>query len=128
MGRTQREKKRDLRELCGKTLDKVDLQEKEVNDKMYDYTAKLVSLGILYMEFCDAIKEGDGERILQCWKFLLPIFKNAGRKSYSFTMAFIYIQSSLTLLGLSSTASLLNSGKPLQIKNLKEMQNFLHQT
>ena len=33
-------------------------------DKIYDYATKLVSLGVLYVEFCDAIREGDGERVL----------------------------------------------------------------
>ena len=27
------------------------------------------------MEFCDAIREGDGERVLRCWQYLLLIFK-----------------------------------------------------
>ena len=50
---------------------------------VYDYTTKVLSVGIFYLEFCDAIKEGDGERVLRCWKFLLPLFKGAGRKNYS---------------------------------------------
>ena len=89
MGRIiQIEKNRDLRRNLWYNLDKVvsfNLHEEEVieQDKIYDYTTKLVSLGVLYMEFCDAIREGDGERVLRCWKFLLPIFKNAGRKNYS---------------------------------------------
>ena len=34
-------------------------------------------------EFCDAIREGDGERVLRCWRYLLPVFKSSGRKNYS---------------------------------------------
>lgn len=30
-----------------------------------------------------AIREGDGERILQCWRYLLPVFHNSGRKNYT---------------------------------------------
>ncbi len=26
------------------------------------------------MEFKDAIREGDGERVLRCWKYMIPIF------------------------------------------------------
>ena len=40
------------------------------------------SLGCYYLEFTDAIKEGDGDRVLQYWKYL-PLFKNSGRKNYS---------------------------------------------
>ena len=35
------------------------------------------------MEFMDAMREGDGERIIRCWKFLLPLFKSSGRTNYS---------------------------------------------
>ncbi len=35
------------------------------------------------MEFVDAIKEGDGERVIRCWKFLLIIFHNSNRKNYA---------------------------------------------
>ena len=60
-----------LEELCGNIIDRVvsfNLHEEEAKeqDKIYDYSTKLVSLGLFYMEFCDAIKEGDGERVLRC--------------------------------------------------------------
>ena len=32
-------------------------------------------------EDCDAIREGDGERVLRCWRYLLPVFKSSGRKN-----------------------------------------------
>ena len=35
------------------------------------------------MEFRDAIREGDGLRILRCWRFFLPIFKATNRTNYS---------------------------------------------
>lgn len=31
----------------------------------------------------DAIREGDGKRILRCWIFFLPIFKVSNRSNYS---------------------------------------------
>ena len=34
------------------------------------------------MEFCDAIREGDGERVLRCWQYLLLIFITSGRSNY----------------------------------------------
>ena len=34
------------------------------------------------MEFKDSIREGDGERIIRCWRYLLPLFKVSGGKNY----------------------------------------------
>ena len=50
---------------------------------VYDYSRHLLTIGCLYLEYKDAIKEGDGMRVLQCWKYLLPIFQNSGRKNYT---------------------------------------------
>ncbi len=36
------------------------------------------------MEFRDAIREGDGLRVLRCWRYLLPIFFGTGRTNYSY--------------------------------------------
>ena len=35
------------------------------------------------MELRDAIREGDGLRVLRCWKYLLPVFKSSNRHNYS---------------------------------------------
>ena len=39
------------------------------------YARDVLTLGLLYMEFQDAIREGDGERLLRCWRYLLLILK-----------------------------------------------------
>lgn len=55
----------------------------ESHDGVLQYAQETLTLGLLLMEFNDAIREGDGERIMRCWKFFLPIFKSAKRKNYS---------------------------------------------
>lgn len=35
------------------------------------------------MEFQDAIREGDGERVLNCWRYLMLIFKATGHRYYA---------------------------------------------
>ena len=50
---------------------------------MFEYSRQLLSVGMLYIEYADAIREGDGERVHRCWKYLLPMFKSAGRTNYS---------------------------------------------
>ena len=35
------------------------------------------------MEYSDAIREGDGNCVLRCWRYLLPMFVSSGRKNYA---------------------------------------------
>ena len=44
------------------------------DDNVRKYAIQLTSLGLFYMEYSDAIKEGDGNRILRCWRYLVVIF------------------------------------------------------
>ena len=39
------------------------------------YTKEVISLGLLYFNFQDAVNENDGLRIFNVYKFLLPLFK-----------------------------------------------------
>ena len=52
-------------------------------DQTFQYTLEILSAGCFYMEYADAIKEADGERILRCWRYLLPIFQLSNRTNYS---------------------------------------------
>ena len=51
--------------------------------RVYDYTREVFSLGLLYLDFKDAIREGDGNRVMRDWKYFLPIFKATGHKNYA---------------------------------------------
>lgn len=57
--------------------------EQKQDDKYQSYASDLLSMGLFCFEFVDSIKEGDGQRILRCWRYLLLIFKAAKRKNYS---------------------------------------------
>ena len=52
-------------------------------DCVVEYASEVVTLGLLLIEFNDAIREGDGTRICRCWKFFLPLFKATNRKNYA---------------------------------------------
>ena len=52
-------------------------------DLISAYSRNLLSLGLLFMEFNDGIREGDGERIIRCWRYFLPLFKLDKRTNYS---------------------------------------------
>ena len=55
----------------------------EADDELFLYTTELLTLALIWHDYHDAIKEGDGDRVLRIWKFLLVIFKKTGRKNYS---------------------------------------------
>ena len=42
-----------------------------------------MSLGILYLNYEDTIREGDREQIVLCVKYLLPIFRASNRRNYT---------------------------------------------
>ena len=52
-------------------------------DGVFAYASEVLTLSLLNAEFEDAIKEGDGERVVRCWRFFLPIFKSSTRTKYS---------------------------------------------
>jgi L1 cell adhesion molecule like protein len=47
------------------------------------YSSEVLSLGLLWHNFHDAIREGDGKRLVILWKFLLIVFKASNRTNYS---------------------------------------------
>lgn len=51
-------------------------------DKVLAYAKELLSFGLLYKELVDAVREGDGARVLRWWRFMLLIYKATGRKNY----------------------------------------------
>lgn len=61
-------------------------------DHVLAYGKELLSLGLLYNEFTDAIKEGDGLRILRCWKYMLLIFMVTDKRKYSIQAADLLIK------------------------------------
>ena len=52
-------------------------------DGVSSYAIQLLRIGALYMEFADGIREGDGERVLRCWRYFLPIFRASHSTNYS---------------------------------------------
>ena len=52
------------------------------SDHVLKYATEVMSLGLLYLEFKDAVREGDGPRVLRCWKFFFLLFRGTGHKNY----------------------------------------------
>lgn len=60
-------------------------------DGVFNYASDLLTYGLLHAEFNDAIREGDGLRIIVCWKFFLLIFRAANRTKYALEAAKLLI-------------------------------------
>jgi len=57
--------------------------EKSSGGTAYDYTCEVLSLGLLFLNFKDSIREGDGDRTLLIWKYLMLVFKVMGHRNYA---------------------------------------------
>ncbi len=53
------------------------------SDKIFAHAKCILSLGCFYLEYSDSIREGDGERVLRCWRYLLPMFHSSRRNNYA---------------------------------------------
>ena len=52
-------------------------------DLIHLYACELLTLGLIWHNYYDAIKEGDGERVLRIWKQLTVIFRETGHRNYA---------------------------------------------
>lgn len=62
-------------------------------DDRYNYATLRLSMGMLLRNFDDAVKEGDGDRIIRCWKFAMLIYKAYGHNKYA--LAALRLQASV---------------------------------
>ena len=53
-----------------------------VEDSVTSYARELLTLGLIWMQFYDAVNEGDSDRILLTWKIMIPEFKATNHKNY----------------------------------------------
>ena len=65
-------------------------------DLVYSYVREVITLGMIWFNFYDAIKEGDGERVLTIWKYLMVIFQQTNHRNY---------EAALLLIGYNFTSS-----------------------
>ena len=61
-------------------------------DSVQEYARDVLSLELLYLEFCDAIKEGDGLRLLRCWRYFFLIFRASHRTNYTIEAFTLLVQ------------------------------------
>lgn len=61
-------------------------------DHLFNYHKSKLSFGLVLLEFNDAIKEGDGERLHDLYKFALLLFKANGKVKYSYAILMYLVQ------------------------------------
>ena len=47
-----------------------------------NYARELLTLGLIWLQFYDAVKEGDDDRILLAWKIMIPLFEATNHTNY----------------------------------------------
>ena len=52
-------------------------------DHILEYAKETLTMGLIFLEFKDAVREGDGDRVLRCWKFLFLFFRASGHTNYT---------------------------------------------
>ena len=62
------------------------------SDEVHIYASEVLSLGLLWYNYVDAVREGDGKCVMLLWKFLLLIFKKTRHKNYAKEAAVLLIQ------------------------------------
>ena len=55
----------------------------EADDTVKLYATEVLSLGLVWHGFHDAVREADGERLLRYWKLLLVPFKSSSHRNYA---------------------------------------------
>ena len=61
-------------------------------DGVYAYGLEVFNLGLLYHGFHDAIRDGDGDRVIIYWKALLIIFRTSNCHNYSKKALLLLVQ------------------------------------
>jgi hypothetical protein len=70
-----------------------------LQDDIYNYQCTFLQHGLLYMNCIDSISEGDGDRVMLCWKFLLLNFHaDKGSTKYALEALFLQFQQHALLM------------------------------
>ena len=59
-------------------------------DDMFNYNSALLCEGLFFMNFLDAVSEGDGERIIRQYKYLMLLCKADGTHSTKYALESLY--------------------------------------
>ena len=81
------------------------MQPSPAEDYIYNYHRGKLAYGLVLLEFNDAIKEGDGERIFDIYKMALLLYKVGGHYKYAYVVL-LYLVKIAAVLPASSAPNL----------------------
>ena len=85
-----------LEELSKKVVDKYvrfsTTCNSDTDDGVHTYASEVMTLGLLWRNYYDSVREGDGKRVLSIWKYLILIFKARKSSNYSKEAAILLLQ------------------------------------
>ena len=61
------------------------------NDSIYNYHNARLQIGMLFMDIVDAIKEGDGYRLVNCYKFVLLFAYKFKHTKYAYALLLFFV-------------------------------------
>ena len=67
-------------------------------DDMFNYQSSFLEIAFLVKNFLDAISEGDGARVVRCWKFMLQYLRHDGTASRKYALEALYLQCQVNAL------------------------------
>jgi hypothetical protein len=67
-------------------------------DDMFNYQSSFLEIGLLVKNFFDAISDGDGGRVIRCWKFMLQYLRHDGAGSRKYALEALYLQCQVNAL------------------------------
>ena len=79
--------------------------EDERPDYLFNYHSAKLTFGLILADINDAIREGDGDRLLQLYKMALRIYYSHGRTKYQYTTLLLLVKTE-TLLSKLQTSRL----------------------
>ncbi|XP_078356450.1 uncharacterized protein LOC144641297 [Oculina patagonica] len=94
------------------------------NDGIFNYSHNILKTGLLFKNFKDAIKEGDGARLERLWKFMMLLFKVSGKTKYA--LAAIRLHAQLNAMLTPREAHCLRWNRTINLKGgLDEMWQLI---
>ena len=81
------------------------IEKEDTEDYIYNYHRSKLAFGLLLFEYEDAVKEGDGDRLLNVYKFALLLYKCYGHHKYAYVI-FLYLVKVEAVLSQMQAASL----------------------
>lgn len=61
-------------------------------DKVHQCAADTLTIGLLWHTYHNTVKEGNGEMVINMWRYLLPIFRMTQRNNYALEAAHLFVQ------------------------------------